>query len=102
MLLGVDTTVDVQRDLARLHYDLAGHAVPRALDVLLTMTTLEPLHYGSDFPFTPDPVAEAASERIDGFDDLTDALRANPARLFPLLPIGRRSARDRVSNYLTH
>src|SRR3546814_15057993 len=33
MLLGVDTTVDVQRDLARLHYDLAGHAVPRALDV---------------------------------------------------------------------
>src|SRR3546814_1639807 len=60
MLLGVDTTVDVQRDLARLHYDLAGHAVPRALAVLLTMTTLDHLHYGSDFPFTPEPVAAAA------------------------------------------
>ncbi|HEY9555432.1 MAG TPA: amidohydrolase family protein [Acidimicrobiales bacterium] len=85
MLLGVDTTVDVQRDLARLHYDLAGHAVPRALDVLLTMTTLDHLHYGSDFPFTPEPVAAAASERIDGVDDLTDALRSNTARLFPRL-----------------
>ena len=71
--------VDVLRDLGRLHFDLAGHAVPRQLDALLTMTTPDHLHYGSDFPFTPEPVAAAAAERLDS---LADALRANTARLF--------------------
>src|SRR3546814_18555427 len=63
MLLGVDTTVYVQRDLARLHYDLAGHAVPRALEVLLTMPPLYTLNSRSDFPFTPEPVAAPTSAR---------------------------------------
>ena len=70
------------RDLGRLHFDLAGFAVPRQLDALLTMTTLDHLHYGSDFPFTPEPVVAAAGERIDGVDSLVDALRSNTLRLF--------------------
>jgi predicted TIM-barrel fold metal-dependent hydrolase len=84
-VLAVDPEVDVLRDLGRLHFDLAGYAVPRQLDALLTMTTFEHLHYGSDFPFTPEPVVGAAAERIDGVDSLTDALRSNTARLFPSL-----------------
>ena len=71
--------VDVLRDLGRLHYDLAGHALPRALDVLLTITTRDHLHYGSDWPFTPEPVAAAAAQRIDGVDL---PLRTNTERLF--------------------
>jgi hypothetical protein len=43
----------VLADLARLHFDLAGYPIPRQLDALLTLTTLEHLHYGSDYPFTP-------------------------------------------------
>ena len=74
--------VDVARDLARLHYDLAGHVYPLQVDALLTMTTLDHLHYGSDFPFTPEPVAVAAAERLDGMDVLTDVLRTNTERLF--------------------
>ncbi len=74
--------VDVLRDLGRLHFDLAGFAVPRQLDALLTMTTLDHLHYGSDFPFTPEPVVASATERIDGVDSLVDALRSNTERLF--------------------
>ena len=77
------------RDLAGLHYDLAGTPIPRQLDALLALTTLEHLHYGSDFPFTPDFVAEIASQRLDTAGDppgsLTDALRANTERLFPSL-----------------
>ena len=69
-------------DLGRLHFDLAGFAVPRQLDALLTMTTLDHLHYGSDFPFTPEAVVTAAAERLDGVDSLADALRSNTARLF--------------------
>ena len=75
--------VDVLGDLSRLHFDLAGFAVPRQLEALLTMTTRDHLHYGSDFPFTPEPIVAAAAERIDGSGSLTDALRSNTVRLFP-------------------
>jgi predicted TIM-barrel fold metal-dependent hydrolase len=77
--------VDVLGDLGRLHFDLAGFALPRQLDALLTLTTVDHLHYGSDFPFTPEPVVAAATERIDGVDSLVDELRSNTARLFPAL-----------------
>ena len=63
-LLGVDPAVDVLRDLGRLHFDLAGFPVPRQLDALLTLTTLEHLHYGSDYPFTPEFAAAMARERL--------------------------------------
>jgi predicted TIM-barrel fold metal-dependent hydrolase len=74
--------VDVLGDLGRLDFDLAGFAVPRQLDALLTMTTLDHLHYGSDFPFTPEQVVAGAAERIDGVDSLGDALRSNTLGLF--------------------
>jgi predicted TIM-barrel fold metal-dependent hydrolase len=81
--------VDVLRDLGRLHFDLAGFPVPRQLDTLLTLTTLEHLHYGSDYPFTPEFAAAMAGERLAGVGDppgwLLDALRANTERLFPAL-----------------
>ncbi len=76
--------VNVLRDLGRLHFDLAGFPVPRQLEALLTITTLHHLHYGSDFPFTPEPVVSAAAESIDRVDSLVDALRSNTALLFPL------------------
>jgi predicted TIM-barrel fold metal-dependent hydrolase len=88
-LLGVDPEVDVLRDLGRLHFDLAGFPVPRQLDALLTLTTLEHLHYGSDYPFTPEFAAAMASERLAAAGDppgsMLEALRANTARLFPAL-----------------
>jgi len=88
-LLDVDASVDVLRDIARLHYDLAGFPLPRQLDALLTITTLEHLHYGSDYPFTPEFAAAMAAERLAAVGDpagsLIEALRANTQRLFPAL-----------------
>ena len=93
LMLGVDPAIDVLRDLGGLHFDLAGTPIPRQLDALLALTTLDHLHYGSDFPFTPDFVAARATERLDAVGDppgtLAEALRANTERLFPrLLTIG--------------
>jgi predicted TIM-barrel fold metal-dependent hydrolase len=86
-ILDVDGGVDVLRDLGRLHYDLAGYPLPRQLDALLALTTPEHLHYGSDYPFTPEVAAAAARERLLGVGDppgaLLGALRANTERLFP-------------------
>lgn len=76
--------VDVFSALAGLHFDLAGFAVPRQLDALLTLTTLDHLHYGSDFPFTPESVVAEATRRIDEVDALADALAPNTMRLFAL------------------
>ena len=64
LLLAVDPAVDVLRDLGRLHFDLAGFPIPRQLDALLTLTTLDHLHYGSDYPFTPEFAAATAAERL--------------------------------------
>jgi 6-methylsalicylate decarboxylase len=75
--------VDVLGDLSRLHFDLAGFAVPRQLDSLLTMTTLDHLHYGSDYPFTPAPIVGAAAVQIDQTESLPDTLHSNTVRLFP-------------------
>jgi predicted TIM-barrel fold metal-dependent hydrolase len=74
--------VDVLGDLGRLHFDLAGYAGPRQLNALLALTTLEHLHYGSDFPFTPEAVAAAAVERLDEVESLDVTLHANTSRLF--------------------
>jgi 6-methylsalicylate decarboxylase len=89
MLLEVDPAVDVLRDLGRLHFDLAGYPLPRQLDALLTLTTIDHLHYGSDYPFTPEFAADASLERLAGVGGpdgpLLEALRANTHRLFPEL-----------------
>ncbi len=87
LLLEVDPSVDVLRDLGRLHFDLAGFPLPRQLDSLLTITTLEHLHYGSDYPFTPEFAVAMAGDGLaevgESPGDLLDALRANTERLFP-------------------
>jgi predicted TIM-barrel fold metal-dependent hydrolase len=91
LVLDTDPAADVLRDLASLEFDLAGMPLPRQLDALLALTTIEHLHYGSDFPFTPDFVVEMAAARLDEVEagdpagSLMATLRANTERLFPRL-----------------
>jgi len=81
--------VDVLRDLARLHHDLAGFPLPLQLDALLALTIYEHLHYGSDHPFTPEAVVEMTAAALDRVDaptgSLLDGLAANTRRLLPHL-----------------
>ena len=99
-LLEVDASVDVLRDIARLHYDLAGFPVPRQLHALLTITTLEHLHYGSDYPFTPEFAAAMAAERLEAAGEppgsLTEALRTNTAWIGRCSRCRQSSARQRA------
>jgi predicted TIM-barrel fold metal-dependent hydrolase len=71
--------VDVLADLARLHYDLAGQVSDRQLDALTSIVPDDHLHYGSDVPFTPEPVAAVAAQQLEA---RADALRLNTERLF--------------------
>jgi 6-methylsalicylate decarboxylase len=89
LALGIDPAVDVLRDLAALHYDLSGTPLPRQLPALLELTSPDHLHYGSDYPFTPDFVAALATGQLDGAGEpagsLAASLRENTLALFPQL-----------------
>jgi predicted TIM-barrel fold metal-dependent hydrolase len=92
ILEDLDPDADVYRDLAGLHYDLAGFPLPRQLDALLALTTAEHLHYGSDYPFTPEAVVAMLSEPLDAIEEASgpvpNTLAANSRRLFPRLTGG--------------
>ncbi len=86
VLEGVDPDANVYGDLARLHYDLAGFPMPRQLDAILALTTAEHLHYGSDFPFTPEHVVEMLVDPLGALETPTGptaaTLTENTRRLF--------------------
>jgi 6-methylsalicylate decarboxylase len=82
--------VDLIAALGRLHYDLAGTPLPRALPALLGLAGSSQLVYGSDYPFTQaNRVAQlAAGIAATGvLDDEAKAavLSGNARRLLPRL-----------------
>jgi predicted TIM-barrel fold metal-dependent hydrolase len=85
-----DPAIDVLGSLARLHYDLAGDALPRALPALLAMVGPERLLYGSDHPFPPDAAVQRFGHALATTAVLSDEarrqmLRSNALDLFPRL-----------------
>ena len=84
---GIMQPVDVDAQLARLYYDLAGAPTDDAIDMLLTVTTPDHLLYGSDYPYVAEPVLEAAkrslAERLPRHGlDPQDIFTDNARRLF--------------------
>ncbi|WP_247695455.1 amidohydrolase family protein [Streptomyces sp. B93] len=81
---------DVLGALGRLHYDVAGFPLPRALPALLDLVDPDRLLYGSDYPFTPAPSASAqakalAETRVLRTPDKQALFHGNARRLFPRL-----------------
>lgn len=79
---------DVPAQLRRLHFDLAGMPLPHQLPSLLALAGPDRLLYGSDWPFTPAPLAIGLAAALDTTPLLdTDARRAmlagNAAALLP-------------------
>ena len=65
---GIMQPVDVDANLARLYYDLAGAPTDDVLDALLTITTPDHILYGSDYPYVAEQVLiegkKALAERL--------------------------------------
>lgn len=91
--LGLPEPLDADQvfaQLRRLYYDLAGFPVPRQLGALLQIADPKRILYGSDWPFTPDPLVVALSKKIEETTLLDDVVRAqvmrgNATALFPRL-----------------
>lgn len=99
---GYMQSVDVDANLSRLYYDLAGAATDDALESLLTITEPSHILYGTDYPYVAAAAligaknsleTRLASHGLDPRDVLTD----NAARLFgadiPVREYGERIVR---------
>lgn len=99
---GIMQPVDVDANLSRLYYDLAGAPTDDVLDALLTITTPDHILYGSDYPYVPEPVLisgkQALEERLASHGlNPQDIFTDNARRLFgenvPLRTYGERIVR---------
>ena len=62
---GIMQPVDVDANLSRLYYDLAGAPTDEALEALLTITTPDHLLYGSDYPYVAEPVLISGKRALE-------------------------------------
>lgn len=57
--------VDVETELKKFYFDLAGDPMPEEMDILLKITDEDHLIYGSDFPFTPAQILLSKKKILD-------------------------------------
>lgn len=81
---------DLLGKLGDLYYDLAGMPVPRLLSVLQQIANPKRILYGSDWPFTPDPLVQALATKLSetpllDAEDRQRIYRDNALALFPRL-----------------
>ena len=99
---GIMQPVDVDVNLSKLYYDLAGAPTDDVLDALLTITTPDHILYGSDYPYVAEPVLISGKQALEGRLashglDPQDIFTDNARRLFgenvPLRTYGERIVR---------
>ena len=61
---GLTAPIDIDGNLARLYYDLAGGPSVQAVKMLLTVTTPDHIMFGSDYPFVPTAILEKVAARV--------------------------------------
>lgn len=62
---GIMQPVDVEANLSRIFYDLAGAPTDEVLDALLTITTPDHILYGSDYPYVAEPVLISGKQALE-------------------------------------
>ena len=88
---GYMTPVDVDANISRLYFDLAGAATDEVIRSLLTITEPSHILYGSDYPYVASPALIAARKSLEsrlpshGLDP-QDLFSYNAARLFGSMP----------------
>ncbi|WP_405962125.1 amidohydrolase [Streptomyces sp. NBC_00723] len=82
-------SLDAVQQLQGLYYDMAGTAFPRQIPALLELVDPDRLLFGSDYCWTPPPLADAHIAAIDAAESPVDGTTwrslttANAQRLFP-------------------
>ncbi|MET7474375.1 amidohydrolase family protein [Streptomyces sp. NPDC005648] len=83
---------DAVRQPGSLYYDMAGTAFPRQVPALLNVVDPDRVLFGSDYCWTPAPLADAHITAIDAAAPPAEGTTwrslttANALRLFPRIP----------------
>ncbi|MFF1720443.1 amidohydrolase family protein [Streptomyces sviceus] len=89
---GTSPAQDAVRQLQGLYYDMAGTAFPRQVPALLQLVDPDRVLFGSDYCWTPTPLADAHIAAIDTAAPPAEGATwrclttANALRLFPQVP----------------
>jgi predicted TIM-barrel fold metal-dependent hydrolase len=89
--LGLPQKLDVSafyETLRGMYYDLAGFPLPRQLLPLLEIADPKRILYGSDWPYTPEPLVAALAAKLDASPLMAESMRRdfmrnNALALFP-------------------
>ncbi|MDE6581526.1 MAG: amidohydrolase [Duncaniella sp.] len=87
---GLTEAKNIDGNLSRLYYDLAGGPSTEAVKMLLTITTPDHIMFGTDYPFVPAPILEKVATKVKNeiINDAElgryseDILRNNAMKLF--------------------
>ena len=63
--LGMMKTVDVEKGISKLYFDLAGDPIPDELEMLMNITDDTHIVYGSDYPYVLEPILLQKKKALD-------------------------------------
>ena len=63
--LGMMDSVDIEKGIGQLYFDLAGDPIPNELGMLLNITDDEHIVYGSDYPYVLKPILLQKKKALD-------------------------------------
>ncbi|MDE6318016.1 MAG: amidohydrolase [Muribaculaceae bacterium] len=61
---GLTEPIDIEGNLSKLYYDLAGAPSVQAIKMLLTITTPDHIMFGTDYPFVPTPILVKVADKV--------------------------------------
>lgn len=61
---GLTELIDIDGNISKLYYDLAGGPSVQAIKILLTVTTPDHIMFGTDYPFVPTPILEKVAAKV--------------------------------------
>lgn len=61
---GLTGPIDIEGNLTKLYYDLAGGPSVQAIKMLLSITTPDHVMFGTDYPFVPTPILEKVAAKV--------------------------------------
>lgn len=63
--LSLMESVDIDKAMSKLYFDLAGDPMPEEMDMLLSVTDARHLVYGSDYPYVPASILLGKKAALD-------------------------------------
>ncbi len=74
--------IDIDGNLSRLYYDLAGGPSAQAVKMLLTVTTPDHILFGTDYPFVPAHILEKVAAKVKNEISQDPELGIHAAEIF--------------------